>query len=479
MEEYIVNERGRQAQIIFVVVASVFIFSVDYSMLNISLPTISKYFHAPLSAAAFLPMAYILIVTSSLLGFGKLGDIRGYRRIFIGGLAVFMAGSLLCSMAPSMNALLGIRMFQSLGEAMMSPMGIAILTTYLPPRTRGLSLGLVALAQGLGFAVGNLFGGFINDHFIWRGIFFINIPIIIVTILLSLKALPTKQKKAPDTRFDFVGAILIFIALAGLVYGMNLLEQITSSRSSILVSFSVSAIGFILFFLQEKRIKYPILDFALFKNMNFTYSNLAAFMMVAVLMGCIFIAPFYLEMMRGMSAMSAGSLLMIAPLTMLFVAPVAGKLSDSIGSRGICSVGALLEAVSFMVFATVTRDSHILLIAGALFILGVAAGIFMAPNNKLVMSHAPEDKQGVASGVYKISLSVGSVFGIAIFPIVIIQTLIAKVGRQSVNALGLKHSPEVLQAGFHNMFIAAIVIAAFAFIFSILAKDGKEALSNQ
>ena len=181
MEEYVVNEKGRQAQIIFVVIASVFIFSVDFSMLNISLPTISRYFHAPLAAAAFLPMAYILVVTSSLLGFGKLGDLRGYRKVFIGGLIVFMAGSLLCSMAPSMNVLLGTRMFQSAGEAMMSPMGIAILTTYLPPRTRGLSLGLVALAQGLGFAVGNLFGGFINDHFIWRGIFFLNIPIIIFT----------------------------------------------------------------------------------------------------------------------------------------------------------------------------------------------------------------------------------------------------------------------------------------------------------
>ena len=472
MEEYIVNEKSRQAQIIFAVIASVFIFSIDFSMLNISLPTISKYFRAPLAAIAFLPMAYILVVTSCLLGFGKLGDLKGYKKVFIGGLVVFMAGSISCSMAPNIKALLGFRMFQSLGEAMMSPMGIAILTTYLPPRTRGLSLGLVALAQGLGFAAGSLLGGFITDHFVWRGIFFVNIPIILLTILLSLKALPLKQKRSSEGRFDIIGAVFIAIALAGLVYGLNLLEKVTIDRLAVLVSFTVSTIGFILFFLREKSIKYPILDFALFRNENFTYSNLAAFMAVTVLMGCIFIAPFYLEMTRGMSAMESGLLLMIAPLTMLFFAPLAGKLSDSIGSRIICSTGALLEAVAFTVFAAVRHDSHILLIASALFILGVAAGIFMAPNNKLVMSHAPEDKQGVASGVYKIGLSVGGVFGMAVFPIVIVQTLVAKVGRQNVNMLKLKDSaPDVIQAGFRNMFLAAVAIAAFAFIFSLLAKD--------
>ncbi len=473
MEEYVVSDKKRQIQIIFAVVASVFIFSVDFSMLNISLPTIAKYFHATLGAAAFLPMAYILVVTSSLLGFGKLGDLRGYRKVFIGGLAVFMAGSLLCSMAPNINTLLGFRMFQALGEAMMSPMGIAILTTFLPVRSRGLSLGLVALAQGLGFAAGNLFGGFINDHFVWRGIFFINIPVAIFTILLSLKALPVKQKISSERRFDVIGAVLIFIALAGLVYGLNLLEKLASSAQAILISFAVFAAGFILFFLQEKRIKYPILDFALFRNINFTYSNIAAFMAIAVIMGCVFIMPFYLEITRGMSVMNAGFLLMIAPLTMLFIAPFSGKLSDLIGSRAICSTGALLEAVAFMVFAFVRHDSRISLIAAALFILGVAAGMFMAPNNKLVMSHAPEDKQGVASGVYKIGLSVGGVFGMAVFPIVILQTLIAGAGRANVNMAELKNSPGLLQAGFHNMFIAGVIIAMLAFIFSILAKDEK------
>lgn len=473
MEEYVVADKKRQIQIIFAVFASVFIFSVDFSMLNISLPTISRYFGSTLGAAAFLPMAYILVVTSSLLGFGKLGDLRSYKKVFIAGLVTFMIGSILCSMAPNINTLLGFRMFQALGEAMMSPMGIAILTTFLPVRSRGLSLGLVALAQGLGFAAGNIIGGYINTNFVWRGIFLVNIPAIIFTTIFALKSLPAKQRVLDDRRFDVVGAILIFIALSGLVYGLNLLEKLASSAQAILISFAVFAAGFILFFLQEKRIKYPILDFALFRNLNFAYSNIAAFMAVAVIMGCIFIMPFYLEITRGMSVMNAGFLLMIAPLTMLFIAPFSGRLSDLIGSRVICSTGALLEAAAFAVFAFVRGDSHISLISAALFILGVAAGIFMAPNNKLVMSCAPEDKQGVASGVYKIGLSVGGVFGMAIFPIVILQTLTAKLGRANVDMAELKNSPNLLQAGFQNMFIAGVVIAVLAFIFSVLAKDRK------
>ena len=471
MQEYVVNEKWRQVQILLAVVISVFIFSVDFSMVNISLPTIAQYFRKALGVAAFLPTGYMIVVTSSLLGFGKIGDLKGYRRVFIGGLAVFMTGSFLCSMAPSMNVLLGLRMFQSLGEAMMSPMGVAIITTFLPARMRGLSLGLVALAQGLGFAMGNVIGGLINTHFIWRGIFLVNVPIAAIAILLALKVLPKEQKKSTDRRFDWIGAVLIFAALAGLVYGLNLLGRLKSSPAAIFISFIIAVTGLALFVIREKKTDCPILDFALFKNRNFTYSNLAAFAAVAVLMECIFIAPFYLEMVKGLSVMQSGLYLMIAPLAMLFVAPVAGRLSDRIGSRIICSAGALLEALAFTIFACLTLEAHLSLIAVALVILGVAAGIFMAPNNKLVMSHAPEDKQGVASGVYKIGLSIGGVFGIAVFPIVIIQTIIAKSGSQNVNLEQLKHSPEILQLGFHNMFISAVIMSILAFIFSFLARD--------
>jgi len=169
--------------------------------------------------------------------------------------------------------------------------------------------------------------------------------------------------------------------------------------------------------------------------------------------------------------MQTGLYLMIAPLTMLFLAPIAGRLSDQIGSRLMCSTGALLEALALAVFSTLTLGSHMWVLAAALFTLGLAAGIFIAPNNKLVMSHAPEDRQGIASGVYKIGLSIGGVFGIAIFPIVIIQTIVTKLGSHDISLEQLRHSPEILQFGFHNMFISGIVIAAAAFVFSFLAKD--------
>lgn len=473
MEEYIIKERGRQIEIILAVVASVFIFSIDFSMMNISLPTISRYFNVGIGVAAFLPLAYMLIVTSSLLGFGKLGDIRGYRKVFITGLIVFAAGSIACAFAPNMNALIALRMFQSLGEAMMSPMGVAILTTFLPARSRGMALGLVALTQGLGFALGNVLGGYINAQFIWRGIFFVNIPIAIFTILLAFKVLPTKQKEVTDRRFDTVGAAFIFMALAGLVYGLNMLGKLNISPLPIFVSFAVSFLGFILFFARERGIDYPVLDFTLFKNRNFTYSNLAAVMAVALLMGCIFIAPFYLEMVKRLSTMQTGAYLIIAPAVMLCVAPVAGRLSDHIGSRLLCSTGAALEGVAFTMFALMKPDSGIPLFIAALATVGLAAGIFMAPNNKLVMSHAPEDKQGVASGVYKICLSIGGVLGIAIFPVVIIQTIRFLMGGGTLDANLVKHSPEVLYAGFRNMFLSGVGIAIAAFVFSVMAEDRK------
>jgi MFS family permease len=196
-------------------------------------------------------------------------------------------------------------------------------------------------------------------------------------------------------------------------------------------------------------------------------------MAVALLMGCIFIAPFYLEMIKRLSTMQAGIYLIIAPTIMLFVAPVAGRLSDRIGSRVLCSAGAALEGIAFFIFSLMKPDSGMPIFVAALAMVGLAAGLFMAPNNKLVMSHAPDDKQGVASGVYKICLSVGGVLGIAVFPVVIIQTISFMMGGGMVDANLVKHSPEVLHGGFRNMFLFGVCMAIAAFVFSVMADDRK------
>jgi EmrB/QacA subfamily drug resistance transporter len=416
-------------------------------------------------------VAYLLIVTGALLGFGKLGDLKGYKNVFIAGLAVFGAGTFLCALAPSLNALLIFRMVQSSGEAMLSPLVVAMLTTFLPEERRGFALGIVALAQGSGFALGNVVGGLINAHFVWRAVFLVNIPIALATMLFSFRIIPSVQPKSEEKSFDIAGAVLIFITLAALLLGLNLMGRKGVDRSVILISFIVSAATFTLFILQERRAAFPLLDLGLFKDIGFTCSNLAAFFVVFIMMGFSFLAPFYLELAQRLDVARAGMLLMTPPFVMLVLSPAAGKVSDLIGSRLLCSAGAAMLAVSCLLFILLKEGSALTHVGAALAALGVAAGIFMAPNNKLVMAHAPSDKQGVASGVYKIGISTGSVFGIAVLPLVIMHTVASVAGREHVLLSEARNYPSIIHAGFHSAFLFCMFMALAAFIFSVLAKN--------
>lgn len=473
MEDYIVNDRRRQILITLVVAVSAFTATLDYSMLNISLPTIAKYYGITLAAVAWLPTIYLLVVTSSLLGFGKLGDIRGYKPLFIIGLAIFALGTILCGFTPNLNALLAFRAIQSVGEAMSSPIAIAIITYYLPADRRGLALGVVALAQGLGFAMGSAAGGYINAYYNWRAIFFINVPIVAATILFSLKILPGEQAKADDKRFDTAGAALIFVALASLLFFINSVMKKGFKDPVIIASIAAAAISFAIFIAREKKIAYPVLDLGLFRNTNFTFAVICTFLATFLLMGFIFLTPFYFELVRGMKVASVGFILMIAPIMMMLLAPVSGRLSDHIGSRILCSSASVMMCAAFIAFFLFDLTTNIRFIVIAIFVLGCAAGIFMAPNNKLVLLQAPPDRQGIASGVYKMFLNTGSVLGIALFPIAIMFRINGIMTAGHLSMTQVRQSPAIIQAGFRGAFLFAVLMSLLALIFSVLAQDKK------
>lgn len=475
MDNYIIHGKREQLAIIFAISLSVFMFSLDYSMVNISLPIIAQYFKVRLITISWLPILYILMVTGSLLSFGKLGDLKGYKKLFILGVAIFLFGSLLCSTASNIYFLGSFRMFQSVGEAMMAPMGIAIITTFLPLAKRGTALGLVALAQGLGLSLGNLLGGFVDAHFIWRGIFFINIPIGLFIILFSLKKLPTKQRKITDTRFDIPGAIFIFLSLASAIYVINSISSKVEDSFWLILALSIlSIVTFAMFIRQETKEPHPLLGLGLFKNLDFSMANIAAFLIIAIMMGFIFIAPFYFEKVKGLKIMEASNLITIASIAMFLAAPLAGKLSDKWGARPLCVFGSCLSIVSLAIFSFTAKESSLWHTGIALVLLGISAGFFLAPNNKLVMAQAPIDKQGVASGIYKICISIGSVLGIALLPFFIMRTISAISLEKNIPIPETVKYPEIMESGFKSAFIFALAIAFAALIFSLLAKDKKE-----
>ncbi|MCX5665861.1 MAG: DHA2 family efflux MFS transporter permease subunit [Candidatus Omnitrophica bacterium] len=448
MKELLIQDKRKQNLIVAVISASVFMFSVDYSMLNISLPTITSYFNATIGSVARLPLAYLLVVTSTVLLFGKLGDVLGLKKIFTSGLVIFIAGTSLCAFAPTLDILFALRIFQCFGEAMFSPIGIAIITTCLPSSIQGRALGIMATAQGLGFSLGPVLGGYINGHMGWHGVFLVNIPIGICVAIAAFKILPEKEGKSLRESIDYLGAVLIFISLAPLIYTLNSVGKMGLNNPVILSCLAVFVAALILFIIREKRTPEPILDIALFKNLDFTFAVLSAFAAIFVYMGLLFLFPFYLNMVKGLDAMHSGLFLMAPALMVMIFAPLAGIISDRIGARKICSVGMALTGLAFFMFSLFTPKSSSLFILPSLIVAGIAIGCFLPANNKLVMAHAPSDKQGMGSAVYKIVMSLGGVFGIAVMPLVLMKAVYAKAAALQMNIQNVKHSPEVLMAGF-------------------------------
>jgi len=474
MEEHVLTDRKSQNWLIGIICAVSFMITLDYGSLNISLASIAKYFNVKAGLVAWLPTLYLLVITSSLLGFAKLGDIKGYKKIFILGLSVFCIGAFLCAISPNIYVLMFARSFQSFGQAMYSPACIAIITTFLPAEKKGKALGLYATFQGLGLALAPPLGGFITSNFSWRGNFLFAISITAAVILFSLKFIPSKQAKASDTRFDIGGAVLLFVALASLLYAVNSGTRAGWTAPLIISCFVIALISFILFFLLEKKIAYPLLDLSLFKNRNFTFAALAAFTGLALYIGNGFLFPFYLQLLRHLDISRSGLILMASSTMMMIMAPVAGSIADRFGSRKLCLSGMAVVTAAFILFSFLNQDSSLAYVVLCLACLGTGMGLFMAPNSKLLMAQAPLDKQGIASGVYKIALNAGSSIGIAMYMLVLAQVVLFDVARMNIILSEAKNHPDIIMAGFRGAFIFGIALGALTLVFSFLAKDKKE-----
>ena len=471
--DYVITDARKQVWLIAIVCTVALMITFDYSSLNISLSSIADYFHIKIDAVAWLPTAYLLIITSCLLGFGKLGDIIGCKKVFIAGLSVFAVGAFLCAISPNFHVLLAARAFQSFGQAMYSPFEIAIITTFLPANIRGRALGLYATFQGVGMAAGSPLGGLINCNFSWRGNFLVAIPLALLIIAMSIKILPEKQSKTSDIRFDLFGAVLLFLFLANFIYAINSGTKAGWASPLIIRCFIFALTTFVIFILQEKRAPNPLLDLSLFKNMDFTFAAIAAFLGMGLSLGTTFLFPFYFQMVRHLEITKAGLLLIAPSLVMMLVAPIAGNLSDRIGSSRLCVFGMSLVTLAFTMFYFLTPESHILYIVASLSCFGMGLGLFLAPNNRLVMAHAPADKQGVASGVYKISLNAGSSVGIALFILVVSQVVLFDITRLNIVLSEVRQHPDIIMAGFHSAFMFGIFVSIVSIVMSFLARDKK------
>ncbi len=386
--------------------------ALDGSVVNVSLPSITASFNSHVSTTEWIVTVYLLVVSCLLLAFGRLGDIQGHKRVYISGFIIFGASSLLCAFASTPWMLIGSRGIQAIGAAMLSANSPAILTGNFPGSQRGQALGLQATLTYLGLSVGPSLGGWMTQHFGWQSVFLINLPVSLLALFFSLRFIPEDRQRGQREDFDWRGALIFMSGLVLLIFVLNRGQEWgwLTVRSAGL--FALSMLILSLFVKFEKRVRSPLLDMSLFQERTFLFSTLSAFLNYASLFGIIFLMPFYLIEGRGFPPGQAGLILTAQPIMMALVAPFSGYFSDRVSPRWLASIGMVILSLGLWRLSTLTEFSAISEIVVALMVTGFGTGMFISPNNNVLLGSAPKQRQGIASGILATARNVGMVSGI-------------------------------------------------------------------
>jgi EmrB/QacA subfamily drug resistance transporter len=407
------ESKSRILQIIVIVSIGAFMSALDSSIVNISLPAMSTYFNASLTTVEWVVLSYLIIITSLLLTFGRLGDLFGHKIIFNTGLIIFTAGSLFCALSPTIIILIIARVVQAVGAGMLMSMGPAIITMNVAPERRGRSLGAMAVSVSLALIAGPAIGGFLISYFGWQSIFYINLPIGIAVFIWALRVLPVTRGMEKQ-RFDFIGAVLLFISLIAIVFPLSFADKAGWSNPYIIASIISGIILFAVFIIIENKIRNPMLDLKLFRSRVFAFGNISLMLNFIAQFAVSLIMPFYLIQLRNFSPSEAGLILIAAPIAIMVVGPVAGYISDKIDARYLSSAGMVLASTGLFLLSTLKEDTKIYLIIIYALVVGFGFGMFQTPNNSAIMGSVAPGRRGTASSMLATMRNLGMVLGVAI-----------------------------------------------------------------
>jgi len=438
-----------------------FMSTLDGSIVNIALPVMSRSLKIPMNQAEWVISIYLIVICALLLLFGKLGDKYGKIRIFKLGSVLFTVGSLLCGFNSGLTMLLAARVLQAVGAAMTMSTNNGIITEVFPFKERGRALGMIGSFVALGSIAGPGVGGLILAHLSWGYIFWMNVPVGILAIILGQIILP-RDITLTDLPIDKRGAGLFALLMVSLFAGVFVGQEVGFTQPGILALFAVALITLVLFIRVELGLDQPILALQLFKNARFSISILCAFLIFVANFFFNVISPFYLENARGLAANYAGYALMTFPIVQVIVAPIAGAISDRIGPELLTFVGLVLISISQLGYMLANLTTPLW---GFMFFIGLVGfgnGVFQAPNNSIVMSAVAVKDLGVAGGINALARELGMIIGISVATTVLFSAMSHEAGYQ-VNSYLPAH-PEIFIAGMRIAFMVSFMICLVATI---------------
>jgi len=419
--------RRRRQLILVICCMSLVIVGVDNTIVNVALPSIQRQLHASVSGLQWVVDAYTLVLASFLILAGSTADRLGRRSTFQAGLATFTAGSLLCSLAPSLGWLVAFRMLQAIGGSMLNPVAMSIIVnTFTDRAERARAIGIWGAAIGVSLALGPVVGGLLIASAGWRGIFWVNIPVGVAAIVLTALFVPESRAPRPR-RLDPAGQVLIIAILASLVYGIIEGPKHGWASAEIIGCFCVSAVALAALLVIEPRRREPLLDLRFFRSAPFSGATVIAVSAFAALGGFLFLNTLYLQDVRGYSALHAGLLtLPLATVTVIF-APLSGRIISTRGPRGPLLAAGVCMTLAALMLTRLTGSTPVGWLLASYLIFGIGFGLVNAPITNTAVSGMPRAQAGVAAAVASTSRQVGQSLGVAVVGSAVTSVLVGSV----------------------------------------------------
>ncbi|MFC7016094.1 DHA2 family efflux MFS transporter permease subunit [Streptomyces viridiviolaceus] len=377
-----------------------FLASVNTSTMDVALPTVSRHFGASASGASWTLLSYMLVTTVLVFVFGRVTDMIGRRRMYVGGISLLTVGSLLCGLAPSIVWLIVFRCVQAVGAAALLCNITALITDAFPARKLATALGINATISALAQVIGPALGGALASGLGWRAVFWFNVPIGLVGLIWACLNLRPGAARASGESFDYLGAVLSTLALGGLILALSEGGALGWTSPSVLIGVALFLLLSPVFLAVQARRRHPLLDLSLFTDRARCMAYVALFLMAMAYFAVVLLMSLYLQAAAGMAPYQAGLHVLYVALAMAATAPAAGRLSGRFSARALASTGLALSAAGlFSLAATIGPRMNGILFAVCLMSVGAGVGLFMTPNTSAIMGSVPAERRGITNGV--------------------------------------------------------------------------------
>ncbi|WP_129843348.1 MFS transporter [Streptomyces sp. RFCAC02] len=404
----------RRVLVLAICCMSLLIVSLDNTALNVALPSLEREMHADISGLQWTVDVYTVVIASFLMLSGSMADRLGRRRVFRTGLVLFVAGSALCALAPGLGWLVAFRAAQAVGGSMLNPVAMSIITnTFRDPKELARAIGVWGGVVGISMALGPVAGGALVQLFDWRAIFWINVPIGLAALFLTLRFVPESRAPHPR-RLDPVGQVLVVVVLGGLTFGIIEGGEEGWTSPLLLVPVAVSACALIALLVYEPRREQPLLELRFFRSAPFSGAFGIAIAAFAGLGGFLFLNTLYLQNARHLSALEAGLHLLPMAAVTLVCSPLSGYLVGHLGPRLPLLLAGTSITVSGLLLTRVDAGTSLPLLFTAYVFFGIGFGLVNAPLTNTAVTGMPRSQSGVAAGIASTGRQVGSALGVAV-----------------------------------------------------------------